>query len=102
MTRLAQFYSGSEKRYKGTIRLGFATDTYDADGDAGRAAQKVQVSLEEFAWAVRRFVGPHSAGSAAVFGQEDPGRSGLQAGAKNKQVELQAVEVEIKELTVLR
>ena len=34
MTRLSQFYSGSEKSYAGTIRLGIATDTYDADGDA--------------------------------------------------------------------
>ena len=30
MTRLCQFYSASEKAYEGTIRLGFATDTYDA------------------------------------------------------------------------
>lgn len=31
-TRLAQFYGASEKSYTGTIRFGFATDTYDADG----------------------------------------------------------------------
>src|SRR5271166_2539537 len=33
MTRLSQFYLDSVKAYEGTIRLGFATDTYDADGD---------------------------------------------------------------------
>src|SRR3954468_17025385 len=33
MTRLAQFYTGSEKSYAGEIRFGFATTTYDADGD---------------------------------------------------------------------
>ncbi len=33
MTRLCQFYTSSEKAYEGTIRLGFATDTYDADGE---------------------------------------------------------------------
>jgi tRNA pseudouridine55 synthase len=32
-TRLAQFYLGAEKKYEGTIRLGCATDTYDADGE---------------------------------------------------------------------
>src|SRR5947209_311904 len=32
-TRLAQFYNNSEKVYEGTIRLGFATDTYDAEGE---------------------------------------------------------------------
>ena len=37
MTRLCQFYSGSQKSYEGTIRLGFATDTYDADGEPAGA-----------------------------------------------------------------
>ncbi|MGA7220800.1 MAG: tRNA pseudouridine(55) synthase TruB [Candidatus Sulfotelmatobacter sp.] len=32
-TRLAQFYTQSEKTYEGVIRFGFATNTYDADGD---------------------------------------------------------------------
>jgi tRNA pseudouridine55 synthase len=31
-TRLAQFYGTHEKAYTGTIRFGFATDTYDAEG----------------------------------------------------------------------
>jgi tRNA pseudouridine55 synthase len=33
LTRLAQFYTASEKTYEGVIRFGFATDTYDADGE---------------------------------------------------------------------
>src|SRR5207302_673049 len=33
MTRLAQFYLASEKSYAGVIRFGFATDTYDAEGE---------------------------------------------------------------------
>ena len=32
-TRLAQFYSAAGKIYEGVMRLGFATDTYDADGE---------------------------------------------------------------------
>ena len=31
-TRLAQYFSTAEKSYSGTIRFGFATDTYDAEG----------------------------------------------------------------------
>ena len=31
-TRLAQYFSSDEKTYSGTIRFGFATDTYDAEG----------------------------------------------------------------------
>jgi tRNA pseudouridine55 synthase len=33
-TRLAQYFSTAEKSYEGAIRLGFATDTYDAEGEA--------------------------------------------------------------------
>lgn len=33
-TRLQQFYGSRRKAYRGTIRFGFATDTYDADGHA--------------------------------------------------------------------
>jgi tRNA pseudouridine55 synthase len=33
LTRLAQFYVASEKSYEGVIRFGFATNTYDADGE---------------------------------------------------------------------
>jgi tRNA pseudouridine55 synthase len=33
LTRLAQFYTASDKTYEGVIRFGFATNTYDADGE---------------------------------------------------------------------
>src|ERR1017187_9808812 len=47
LTRLAQFYVHSEKTYEGTIRFGFATDTYDADGDPTTRAQEVHLNREE-------------------------------------------------------
>src|ERR1700693_2298707 len=33
-TRLVQFYNGRRKRYSAGFRVGFATDTYDSDGEA--------------------------------------------------------------------
>jgi tRNA pseudouridine55 synthase len=33
-TRLVQFYVGRRKRYTAGFRFGFATDTYDSDGEA--------------------------------------------------------------------
>src|SRR3984957_4490561 len=47
LTRLAQFYTSSEKTYEGTIRFGFATDTYDADGEPTSAAKEVTLNREE-------------------------------------------------------
>src|SRR6202034_2638516 len=40
-TRLAQFFGQAEKHYTGTIRFGFATDTFDAEGEP---AAKVSVA----------------------------------------------------------
>src|SRR6202012_4099719 len=45
-TRLAQFFSSAEKSYTGTIRFGFATDTYDAEGDPSSAATQPLLTLE--------------------------------------------------------
>src|SRR5579864_1338169 len=56
-TRLAQFYTGAEKHYEGVIRLGFATDTYDAVGEPASPAQAVNVSAEQVEAAAARFRG---------------------------------------------
>src|SRR6266478_6008203 len=47
LTRLAQFYLHSEKCYEGVIHFGFATDTYDADGEPTTPAHEVTLDLNE-------------------------------------------------------
>src|ERR1039457_1272582 len=47
LTRLAQFYTASEKAYEGTVRFEFATDAYDAEGEATTPAQEVVLRTEE-------------------------------------------------------
>src|SRR5579863_4531035 len=47
MTRLAQFYLGAGKTYEGVIRFGFATDTYDADGEMVGAERQLELNLEQ-------------------------------------------------------
>jgi tRNA pseudouridine55 synthase len=46
-TRLAQYFSTAEKVYEGTIRFGFATDTYDAEGTPMSEPDALTQSLEE-------------------------------------------------------
>src|SRR5499427_1673813 len=51
-TRLVQFYSGRRKRYTAGFRFGFATDTYDSDGEAqspDRARTLSAATLKQFA-----------------------------------------------------
>src|SRR5258708_3136735 len=47
LTRLAQFYVHSEKTYEGVIRFGFATDTYDAEGEPTTPLQDVHINSDE-------------------------------------------------------
>lgn len=100
MTRLSQFYSGSQKRYEGTIRLGVATDTYDADGDAVGTEQMVQVSLEELQGAVRSFVGPLLQTPPPFSAKKIQGVPAYKLARRNQPVELKPVEVEVFEFEV--
>lgn len=46
-TRLAQFFATANKSYEGSIRFGFATDTFDAEGTPVSAPQPLAHSLAE-------------------------------------------------------
>src|SRR5215467_5533050 len=57
LTRLARFYIHSEKTYEGTIQFGFATDTYDAEGEPATPKQEVVLDLAELRTRASQFVG---------------------------------------------
>src|SRR5262244_3486908 len=46
-TRLSQFISGSPKVYEGTVRFGFATDTYDRDGTPTTEERPLEGGVQE-------------------------------------------------------
>lgn len=56
-TRLAQFFGALEKTYTGTIRFGFATDTYDAEGQPTGESVPVSLTLEQVRSAAAPFYG---------------------------------------------
>ncbi len=56
-TRLAQFFGQAEKSYVGTIRFGFATDTFDAEGEPVGEAVALTKSLAELKVLAKRFHG---------------------------------------------
>lgn len=56
-TRLAQFFGQAEKYYEGSIRFGFATDTFDAEGTAAGDPQPLTSSFEELRELSCRFHG---------------------------------------------
>src|SRR6185312_294462 len=56
-TRLAQFFGQAEKYYEGSIRFGFATDTFDAEGTPASDPKPLTHSLNELRELSLRFRG---------------------------------------------
>lgn len=56
-TRLAQFFGSAEKEYEGRIRFGFATDTFDAEGEAVGSPKPLVKTLEELRQLANQFLG---------------------------------------------
>lgn len=101
MTRLAQFYNASEKTYEGSIRFGFATDTYDAEGEPLGARQAVQATLEALEALASNFRGHIRQTPPPFSAKKIHGVPAYKLARKHKEVELQPVAVEIKEFALL-
>ena len=101
MTRLHQFYGDSEKSYEGTIRFGFATDTYDADGDPVTPAQEVKVTLEEVAAAVAPLTGRIRQTPPPFSAKKIRGVPAYKLARRQQPVEIQPVEVEVQEFELI-
>ena len=96
-TRLVRFYSGRRKRYTAGFRFGFATDTYDSDGEAqgpDAAPALDAATLERFA---AERVGRFEQMPPAFSAKKIHGRPAYELARKKQVVELKAVEIEIFE-----
>lgn len=100
-TRLAQFYAGRRKRYDCMIRFGFATDTYDADGQPSGTDRQPVLDREQVEALAAKFVGKFSQIPPPYSAKKIRGRPAHELARKNKPVELKPVEVEVYELRVL-
>jgi tRNA pseudouridine55 synthase len=101
LTRLAQFYTASEKSYEGIIRFGFATDTYDADGSPAEPTQPVALSREQVEDTAARFRGSIEQVPPPFSAKKIQGVPAYKLARKNKDVALKPVRVEIKEFEIL-
>jgi tRNA pseudouridine55 synthase len=101
MTRLCQFYEDSEKAYDGSIRFGFATDTYDADGEQVGPVNEVKLTLEEVIVAAAKFVGKLQQVPPPFSAKKIKGVPAYKLARRKQEVELKAVTVEVKEFAVL-
>jgi tRNA pseudouridine55 synthase len=99
-TRLAQFYNDADKRYGGVIRFGWATDTYDAEGDPTGPAQPVNLTLEQLRAAAKKFSGRQQQLPPPFSAKKIGGVPAYKLARKGQDVELRPKEVEIKEFEI--
>src|ERR1700680_4790758 len=101
LTRLAQFYTTSQKSYEGVVRFGFATDTYDADGEPSSTAQSVNLQLGQISDLAARFRGVIEQSPPPFSAKKVHGVPAYKLARKKKEVELKPVQVEIREFDIL-
>src|SRR5712691_13344886 len=96
-TRLVQFYAGRRKRYEAGFRFGFATDTYDSDGQAqgpDAAPALDAAAVEKFA---AERIGRFEQMPPSFSAKKVKGRPAYELARKKQAVELKVVEVQIYE-----
>jgi tRNA pseudouridine55 synthase len=101
LTRLAQFYTASEKSYEGVIRFGFATDTYDAEGEPAAPAQPITLNLDQVVALAAGFRGVIEQMPPSFSAKKIHGVPAYKLARKKKEVVLQPVQVEMKEFEIL-
>ena len=102
-TRLAQYFSASEKSYSGSIRFGFATDTYDADGHPSGEAVHAALTLEKVHAAASRFHGEINQMPPPFSAKKICGTPAYKLARAGKPIELKPAKIVIRsfEITAL-
>ncbi len=100
MTRLAQFYLRSDKRYEGVIRFGVETDTYDAEGEPVGVPKQISLTLAELQEHAEGFHGKIEQLPPPFSAKKIAGVPAYKLARKGREVPLQPVRVEIKEFEI--
>jgi len=100
-TRLAQFYTRSDKIYEGTVQFGWATTSYDRDGEVVGEKREVVLDRAELERCLGPFRGEILQTPPAVSAKKVDGKRAYELARKHIAVELEPVKVQIYELEVL-
>lgn len=94
-TRLAQYFSSAEKSYSGMIRFGFATDTYDAEGEPVGPRIMPLLALDQVRAAAARFGGEVEQMPPPFSAKKIAGTPAYKLARAGKPVELKPVIIHI-------
>ena len=100
-TRLAQFFSSAEKSYEGTIHFGYATDTYDAEGEIVGERVEPSLTLEQVRSAAVRFHGEMKQMPPAFSAKKIGGVPAYKMARAGKPVELKPAIIQISSFEIV-
>lgn len=104
-TRLAQYFSTAEKSYEGTIRFGFATDTYDAEGEPAGPDRWLEVApnltLDRVRAAASRFQGELEQMPPAYSAKKIAGKPAYKLAREGRTPELRPVKIHISSFEIV-
>lgn len=100
-TRLAQYFSTAQKSYSGTIRFGFATDTYDAEGVAAGVDVQPALTLEQVRSVAARFHGELEQLPPPFSAKKIGGTPAYKLARAGKPVELKPAKVDIASFEIV-
>lgn len=101
-TRLAQFYLGHEREYLAEIRFGWATTTYDREGEPVTESKEVAVDGPSLETLLGSYRGVITQVPPPVSAKKVEGVRAYKLARKQREVELDPVKVEIRELELVR
>lgn len=99
--RLSEYVSASDKRYQAIIRLGATTDTFDSDGRFTSKDQDVEISEEQFASALKTFVGEIVQTPPPYSAVKVHGRPAYDMAREGEPVELEPRKIQVYSLELL-
>ena len=99
-TRLAQYFSSAEKSYEGAIRFGFATDTYDAEGEAAGPDTSPELTLDQVRVAAARFHGEMEQMPPPFSAKKIAGKPAYKLAREGKPVELKTATIRIASFAI--
>src|SRR4051794_13974952 len=100
-TRLAQFYTRSDKIYEGVVRFGWSTSSFDRAGEPTSAKVEVQLDPDELEPLLERFRGEFLQTPPQVSAKKIDGKRAYELARKSVVVEMEPVKVHIYELAIL-
>jgi tRNA pseudouridine55 synthase len=100
-TRLSQYFSSAEKSYTGTIRFGFATDTYDAEGQPAGLDTLPTLKLDQVRAVASRFHGEMEQMPPPFSAKKIAGTPAYKLAREGKPVELKAAVVRINSFEIM-